>query len=198
MAAILQSCDLVRQLALRGEANPYQVRPLLHSLFVFDANNTSEIYGDLRLLDNGYKRFHQYLNNEISVTEKELLQYTLRVLFISKMLIKRDDYSNVIRTRLEQLNYSSDESFENNWRNLPKEINEIYKITASNLDQRIEVRGDKLHLENPQTAARVRTLLLASIRAGILWHQLGGSKWSLFFNRGDYKKTLEQLSPVNR
>jgi high frequency lysogenization protein len=41
------------------------------------------------------------------------------------------------------------------------------------------VRGDPLHLQNPDNQNRVRALLLAGIRAAMLWRQVGGTRWQI-------------------
>jgi len=41
------------------------------------------------------------------------------------------------------------------------------------------VQGEPLHLENPDTAARIRSALLAGVRAAHLWYQCGGKRWHL-------------------
>ncbi len=45
------------------------------------------------------------------------------------------------------------------------------------------VRGEPLHLQNPDNAARIRVALLAGIRAAVLWRQAGGSKWQFLLQR---------------
>jgi high frequency lysogenization protein len=44
------------------------------------------------------------------------------------------------------------------------------------LSPRIMVNGDPAHLNNPENANRIRALLLAGIRAAMLWRQSGGGR----------------------
>ena len=55
------------------------------------------------------------------------------------------------------------------------------------------IRGEQSHLLNENTAARIRTLLLAGIRSAVLWQQLGGGKWKLFLKRKKYVPVAENL-----
>jgi len=55
------------------------------------------------------------------------------------------------------------------------------------------IRGEQSHLLNENTAARIRTLLLAGIRSAVLWQQLGGGKWKLFLKRKKYVAVAENL-----
>jgi high frequency lysogenization protein len=45
------------------------------------------------------------------------------------------------------------------------------------------VQGDQQYLGNQSTVNKIRALLLAGIRATLLWRQCGGSRWKLLFFR---------------
>ena len=60
---------------------------------------------------------------------------------------------------------------------------DLYLKTISTLTPRIMVSGSQLHLNNPENASRIRALLLAGVRAAILWRQSGGSRWKLLVRR---------------
>ena len=55
------------------------------------------------------------------------------------------------------------------------------------------IKGDQTHLANPENAAKIRTLLLAGIRAALLWRQAGGNRWKLIFARGAMQKEAQGL-----
>ncbi|NJN52070.1 MAG: lysogenization regulator HflD [Gammaproteobacteria bacterium] len=55
-----------------------------------------------------------------------------------------------------------------------EQISAIYQSTLSTLSRRIQVRGVPALLAQDSVAAKVRTLLLAAVRAAWLWRQLGG------------------------
>ena len=60
----------------------------------------------------------------------------------------------------------------------------LYSETLGTVRPRIMVQGSALHLNQPRTVARIRTLLLAAVRAAVLWRQVGGTRWSLLLARG--------------
>jgi len=64
----------------------------------------------------------------------------------------------------------------------------------STLPYRIKVTGSAQHLNNPQVADVVRTLLLCGVRAAFLWRQLGGSRLNLMISRGMIRETAARLS----
>jgi high frequency lysogenization protein len=55
------------------------------------------------------------------------------------------------------------------------------------------VNGEQQYLSNPDNVNRIRALLLAGIRAGVLWHQVGGRRWHILFNRKGLVDTASQL-----
>ena len=73
-------------------------------------------------------------------------------------------------------------------------IDGLYQDSISRLSPRIRVAGEENYLQNAENAARVRTLLLAGIRAAVLWRQLGGSKWKLLLGRRKYVAAARELA----
>jgi high frequency lysogenization protein len=73
----------------------------------------------------------------------------------------------------------------------------LYSATISKLEPRIIVRGNPLYLQNEENQERIRALLLAGIRAAILWRQCGGRRMQILLGR---RKLLEAarayLSPA--
>ena len=45
------------------------------------------------------------------------------------------------------------------------------------------VRGEPLHLQNPENVNRIRALLLAAIRSAMLWRQCGGRRLHILLGR---------------
>ena len=66
--------------------------------------------------------------------------------------------------------------------------------------QRIRVMGHKKHLTDTHNVSRIRALLLAGIRATVLWRNVGGNRLILLFRKKtlaqqllEIKKTLKKL-----
>ena len=73
--------------------------------------------------------------------------------------------------------------------NLIAHFADLYSETLSQLEPRILVRGDSLHLRNPDNQSRIRALLLAAVRSAMLWRQVGGNRWQLLFGQ---KRLLQE------
>jgi high frequency lysogenization protein len=69
-----------------------------------------------------------------------------------------------------------------------------YQETLSTLKFRIQVRGDARYLRDPEIAQKIRAVLLAGVRAAMLWHQIGGRRWHLPVFR---KRILRALGDIS-
>ena len=62
------------------------------------------------------------------------------------------------------------------------------------------VSGEHMHLSKPENANRIRALLLAGIRAAVLWRQSGGNWFSLMLRRKslaeETRRILATLNPA--
>ena len=58
---------------------------------------------------------------------------------------------------------------------------DLYSANLSDLRPRITVVGNPLYLRQPVHAQKVRALLLAGLRAIVMWRQLGGRRRHLLF-----------------
>jgi high frequency lysogenization protein len=55
------------------------------------------------------------------------------------------------------------------------------------------INGDPQHLSNPNVVNKIRALLLAGIRASLLWRQCGGSRWHLLLHRKKLQHEANRL-----
>ena len=55
------------------------------------------------------------------------------------------------------------------------------------------MQGEPARLQDEDNAARIRALFLAGVRAAFLWHQLGGRRWRLLFQRKQQLEILESI-----
>lgn len=137
----------------------------------------------------------QKLQQQLTSPDKEQIgttRYGISVLLLSGKLLKEPEKLNRISERIKVAAEKLD-LYDYTHSNQIAALADIYSSTISDLSPRIMVKGDPLHLQNPETQNRVRALLLAGIRAAILWRQLGGSRLQLLFKRKLLVKTAKQL-----
>ena len=73
----------------------------------------------------------------------------------------------------------------------------IYSEHISPIGPRIQVAGTPIYLQQPLVQHKVRALLLAGIRATVLWRQVGGRRRHILFARKKLvaaaRSTLNQI-----
>lgn len=192
LAGLFQAAHQVDQIAHNGKFSSTAFDCSFESLFKFDTETTLEIYDDLAGLEFGFTALIDYLGGENKGSGKNIAYYVLTMLKLSTLLLANDSLAEKIQRSLLDIKISARE-FELKRESVVARIDGLYQDKISNLEPRIMVRGDQLHLQNSSNAAKVRTLLLSGIRAAVLWHQLGGSKWKLVMSRRKYVNQAQQF-----
>jgi len=191
LAGVYQAAALVDSLARSGHADSGAMEKSLYSVFQTDADTTTEIFSGLDGVRYGLLKLQQQLTSpareQIGTT-----RYGISVLLLSGKLLKNPEKLNLISQGIKTAAAKLD-LYDHTHSNQIAALADIYSSTISDLSPRIMVKGDPLHLQNPGTQNRVRALLLAGIRAAILWRQLGGSRLQLIFKRKLLVKTAKQL-----
>ncbi len=189
LAGAMQAADLARSVAQRGQADPAAVATCLSSLIRIDAPSSAEVYGDIAQLRPGLRLLEQQLNHP---QDMELTRYVVTLLRLERQLSRRDDLLEILRDGIAGV-VQNLAHFPLDHSNTIARFADLYLKTISTLTPRIMVSGSQLHLNNPENASRIRALLLAGIRAAILWRQSGGSRWKLLARRNALLREARSL-----
>lgn len=189
LAGAVQAADLVRAIAQRGQANPEDIETCLASLVKIDAASSAEIYGGGARLRTGLRLLEQQLNHP---QDMELTRYVVALLGLERKLARQPERLQTLRAGIEEviqnLNY-----FPIDHSNTIARFADLYLNSLSTLSPRIMVNGDPSHLNNPENANRIRALLLAGIRAAMLWRQSGGGRLTLLLRRNPLLRETRRL-----
>lgn len=71
---------------------------------------------------------------------------------------------------------------------------EIYKQTASQTEPRIMIKGNHEHLQNEQSANKIRALLLGALRGAAFFRHYGGKRVDFMLRRSQYIDIINHLS----
>lgn len=193
LAAVIQVVYLVHKIATTGQTDNDEVATLLNSLLVTDAQSTEAVYGDLSKLKTGIDQLHTQLTKNKGKDEMTQLQYAVNLLRLERQLEKFTPMSDLLTREIdqmpEQVEYYEDITHDQ----VIARFADIYKKTISNVTPFIEVHGEARYLTVPQNASLIRALLLAGIRAAVLWHQKGGRRWQFIFQSKKITKMTESL-----
>ncbi|QBQ62862.1 high frequency lysogenization protein HflD [Actinobacillus indolicus] len=185
LAGVCQSASLVQQFAHKGIADRDTFKHSLESLFITQPDSTLDVFqGNLSHLKQGLETALAQFGGAKGKLDTEIGRYWIGVLALSQKLDKNPQAKANLAQRLQQLErqlslYDNDILHEQMIANIAS----IYSDIISPLGSRIHVLGVHNYLTRPDIQNRVRASLLAGIRAGILWQQVGGSRWQFFFSR---------------
>ncbi|MEO2279343.1 high frequency lysogenization protein HflD [Pseudoalteromonas pernae] len=179
LAAMCQVAIQVQKLAKYGQSQQHEIEPLLESLLATDAKNVDEIYGSRANLNTGYRALISQLS---AGTEKnvELVKYVGGMVQLERILTSKPDALSALgrdidatKAKLDHLELL-DES-------IIAAFADTYARIISPLGQRIQVFGQPALLKQASIQNRIRALLLAGIRAAVLWRQMGGKRRHFLF-----------------
>ena len=192
LAALFQAVQLVQHVARRGHAADSDIEICISSLFQIDAPSTAAIYQGSQGLTTGLRTLSARLGSGASVEELEITRYAIVIVHLERKLARHPIMQDTLRIGIErirnQLNY-----FPPTHPNILAALGELYQATISTLRPRIMVQGEPTFLADTARASLIRALLLAGIRAAVLWRQLGGRRWQLFVSRRRILDTARQL-----
>ena len=193
LAGIVQVARLVDQISRTGTYPEEFLGPSINSLFVFEPENTADIYGGISGLKLGLHNLAAMLASRDSAESREMTRYAFGMLHLERKFEKRSDMVDVVRSRLEHTRFKS-EHFASHVGEVCNSLSGIYQDTISTFRFRIRVSGSMQQLQNPNNADLIRALLLAGIRSAFLRRQLGGRRWHLLLQRRRLLEIAQNLS----
>ncbi|MDO6684973.1 MULTISPECIES: high frequency lysogenization protein HflD [unclassified Agarivorans] len=191
-AGICQAAKLVQDVARTSNCEEAGLSTCLNSILVTSPDQTVEVFGSLEELKLGLGVMNAQLSSQQEKRNAEITRYLVSLLALERRLNKRPDLMNMMGERITQLDRQL-QHFNLLDQQVLGGIADIYSDIISPLGPRIQVAGNVSYLQQPVVQHKVRALLLAGIRACVLWRQLGGQRRQLLFSRKNY---LQQTSTL--
>ncbi|MBL0449837.1 high frequency lysogenization protein HflD [Aeromonas caviae] len=186
-AGICQAAYLVQKVARDGSCDEASLRESLQSILVTNPTQPLEVFGSHLAIRDGYRALVEQLGADGSQKNAELTRYVVSLIALERKLAKRKDILNMLGERISQIGRQQ-QHFDLLDEHILANMASIYSDLISPIGPRIQVAGTPLFLQQPLVQHKVRALLLAGIRAVVLWRQLGGSRTQIIFAR---KKMVE-------
>lgn len=183
LAGVFQAAACVHRIAWHGVERSDALTASLGSLFAFYAADPASVFGGARGVEDGLRVLISQLGDEPDAANAPITTYTLGLLHLERRADARDGLWTNLHAGLQGAQRQVD-SFGLTHTNTVAALASLYAEHISPAGPRIMVEGEQIHLRDAATAAMIRALLLAGIRAAVLWRQLGASRWSLLFRRG--------------
>lgn len=192
LAAVYQSAILAHELANSGAVRDQKSWEVsLSSLYKIDAKSTEDIFNNdtsglalgLNTLIKSFNKDNYYIN---------VIKYTITLLSLAGKLQQRPEMMDTIAKGLNdsKVLQNTEEPYNNA---VVGKLAQIYSKTISQMQPRVVVAGQPFHLKDQAITEKIRAILLAGIRAAILWRQLGGTQLQLLFKRKAFIDEAKKL-----
>ncbi len=192
LAAVFQAARLVQDIAQTGQIPNDAFLASLHSVLQTDAENVEAIFRDIGRLRLGLEQFQYQLQGSKERRDIQIAKYVVSLLYLERKLSRRKDLLKQIGEGIERAKQQASH-FGEDHANVLAGLADTYLTTVSTLKPRILVNGEHVHLSNQDNANRIRTLLMAGIRALVLWRQCGGKRWQLIFGQSAMRRDTARL-----
>ena len=191
LAGVYQAAWCAQGIARRGMTDSDAIETCIHSIFQTDADNVPAVFGGVERIAPGLRQFIRQLKSG-NGRDIELTRYVLNLLQLERKLSGNSAMLQQIGAGIENARGRL-EHYPMLHGNILAQLADIYSQTVSTLQPHIMVRGEALHLQNPDNQNKVRALLLAGIRAAMLWYQVGGRRRQIPFRRRRMLETAAEL-----
>ncbi|MDT8404948.1 high frequency lysogenization protein HflD [Sulfuriflexus sp.] len=192
MAGIVQACRCVQQIARHGMTDAEALTASINSLFVTEAETTEAVYGGREKLLPGLRLAEKLFDNKQDAESVEVMRYCLMVIQLERSLMKKPAMLAQVGDGIDNAR-SQAEHFSTTHSNVLANLAGLYTDTLSELNPRIMVNGDQVHIGNSENVNRIRSLLLAAVRSAVLWRQKGGTRLQLIFTRKRYLNEIKRI-----
>ncbi|MEW6984521.1 high frequency lysogenization protein HflD [Colwelliaceae bacterium 6471] len=191
LAAICQSAYWVQKLSRSGEIDNAELAILLNSIMNTTPENTLAVYGgDIANLKIGLETIVAHLGNQNKAKDPELTRYVVSLMSLERRL--KSKALGQLGERIDQCNRQL-AHFEITSDTMLASLASIYSDIISPLGASIQVAGNPEILKQQLNQHKIRALLLAGIRACVLWRQVGGKRRNILFARSKIVECAQQL-----
>lgn len=199
-AAICQVAHLVQQISRNGQVDDNELKILLDSIITTSPENTLAVYGgQLSNLKQGLELLINHLGDSANskgkkgnVKDPEFTRYIISLINLERRLKKQPNQLAQLGERIEASQRQL-EHYPITSETLIASFASIYSDIISPLGARIQVTGEPEVLKKTTSQHKIRALLLAGIRATVLWRQVGGKRRTILFSRNKLVNTAKEL-----
>lgn len=194
LAGIMQSCTLINHIARGRWVDPQTVDISIESIFVLEPDDVLSVFqGKTANLEFGLRRLTTFFPKPERKHDAEVASYLFGSILLARLLQQDKARMAKLGEAIEAVNAKRRNDPEMDTDDIAAELAQLYVEYIGSFKRRINLVGSKEILQDPLEVNRLRTLLLAAVRAAILWNQVGGRLWQLWWKRphiADHAKAL--------
>jgi high frequency lysogenization protein len=191
LAGVCQAASLVQSIARKGTMDAQAFEASISSILVTDAEIPLQVFGQLENLKVGFTTLFSQLNNQSAGKDTEITRYIASILGLERKLAKKPKALAELADRISHVQRQlAHVEFDNP--QIIAALASIYSDVISPLAARIQIAGNPTHLGHSTNQHRVRALLLAGVRAAVMWRQMGGKRRQILLSRKSILQSATQ------
>ena len=192
LAGMFQAVKLVQQTAQGQRRDAAATAVSISSVLNTDPETAIDVFGDSRALIPGLETALGQMGDDSKQRDMALTGYVITLMHLERKLARQPDLMKKLGSGVDRIKEEI-ESVEESDSGIVAALAVLYKETVSTLQPRIMVKGDENVLRNADSKRMIRALLLAGMRAAVLWRQCGGNRIRLIFQRKQLLDSCREL-----
>jgi high frequency lysogenization protein len=192
LAGMFQAVKLVQQTAQGQRRDAAATAVSISSILNTDPETATEVFGDSRALIPGLETVLTQMGDDGKQRDMALTGYVITLMHLERKLARQPDLMEKLTSGIDKIK-GEIELLDEDDPGIVAGLAALYKDTVSNLQPRIMVKGDENVLRNTDSKKMIRALLLAGMRAAVLWRQCGGNRIRLIFQRKQLLDSCREL-----
>jgi high frequency lysogenization protein len=182
LAGMFQAVRLVQQTAQGERRDAAATEASIRSILNTDPESAIDVYGNSRALMLGLEVTTGQLGNDSKQRDMALTGYVITLMHLERKLSRNADLMKALATGIDRVKGEIKLADEQD-PGIIAALAAVYRDTVSTLQPRIMVKGEESVLRNSDSKNMIRALLLAGMRAAVLWKQRGGNRVRLILQR---------------
>lgn len=208
LAALFQACNQIQKIARTGYADSHASAAIIRALIITDAKTIDDIYDPQKLVV-GLKQLvtsFTAISSDKQESTIEVTKNAFKLIALEQAIEKNAQIFNRLGQNIDSLRLSilskySDYEYGNVDTVLKedciKDYANLYQSLISPNFPKLIIYGEEQYLRISENQDQIRALLLAAIRAVVLWRQVGGRRRFFVFRRKSIIANAKTLLNLN-
>ena len=208
LAALFQACNQIQKIARTGYADSHASAAIIRALIITDAKTIDDIYDPQKLVV-GLKQLvtsFTAISSDKQESTIEVTKNAFKLIALEQAIEKNAQIFNRLGQNIDSLRLSILSKYsdyeDGNVDTVLKEdcikdYADLYQSLISTNFPKLIIYGEEQYLRISENQDQIRALLLAAIRAVVLWRQVGGRRRFFVFRRKSIIANAKTLLNLN-
>ena len=193
LAGLYQALALTQQIARDGDTTSSCLPATLESILKIDADSFVDAYGMTKNLTLGLHTLSETMENRHDPDVIERTRHAVSLMYLESRLYADTQVTRSLGDDIRCIASLYDSEC-TPIPELAQDLGRMYQTHISPLGPKVIIEGNPSYLKIEHYASMIRALLLAGIRAIVLWRQAQGNRWSLLVGRGSILRNIDALN----